>query len=103
MATSSFIYTCISPKKEDSKSLTVFSECSTITPNRPCFIMVLESIAGRFSLFFGGGGGVLQISSDGDDRMGAKVKAQKIPGPNINPQKLPCRISEPYTFPERIK
>ena len=42
-----------------------------------------------------GPGGVLRISSDGDDRMGAKIKAQKkslglptkpkkIPGPKIN-------------------
>ena len=44
----------------------------------------------------GGKGGVLWISSDGDDRMGAKIITQKkIPGPKINPQKIPCRISEP--------
>ena len=54
----------------------------------------------------GGGGGVLRISSDGDDRMGAKIKTpktslglpikpEKIPRPKINPQKIPCRISEP--------
>ena len=35
-----------------------------------------------------GGGGVLGISSDGDDRMEPKVKTQKIPGPIINPQKI---------------
>ena len=27
----------------------------------------------------GGGGGILRISSDGDDRMGAKSKTQKNP------------------------
>ena len=54
----------------------------------------------------GGGGGVLQISSDGDDQMGAKIKTkkkslglptkpQKIPGPKINPQTIPCQTSEP--------
>ena len=37
-------------------------------------------------------GGVLQISNDRDDQMGGKIpwssnKAQKIPGPKINPQK----------------
>ena len=36
--------------------------------------------------------GVLWISSDGDDRMGAKFKYPKIPGPKINPPKIPCRI-----------
>ena len=44
------------------------------------------------------GGGVLQISSDRDDRMGAKIKTQKNPkgfkqGPEFNPQKIPCQIS----------
>ena len=33
--------------------------------------------------------------------MGAKIKTQKIPGPKINPKKIPCRISERYKFPER--
>ena len=49
-------------------------------------------------------GGVLGISSDGDDRMEPKVKTQKnpylglpakpqkIPGPKINPQKISCRF-----------
>ena len=47
----------------------------------------------------------LQLSSDGGDRMGAKSnppkkiprasnKTPKIPGPNINPQKILCRISK---------
>ena len=36
----------------------------------------------------GGGGGVLGISSDGDDRMEPKDKTQKIPGPKINSQKI---------------
>ena len=27
--------------------------------------------------------------------MGTKIKPKKIPGPKINPQNLPCRISEP--------
>jgi len=40
-------------------------------------------------------GEVLWISSDGDDRMGAKSKSQKIPGQKINPQKIPCRNSVP--------
>ena len=36
------------------------------------------------------GGGVLRISSDGDDRMDAKIKnPQKIPAPEINPLKIP--------------
>jgi len=50
--------------------------------------------------------GVLQISSVGDDRTGAKIKIQKIPratiltkpqkipGTKTDPQKIPCRISE---------
>jgi len=58
--------------------------------------------------------GVLQVSNDGDDRMGAKIKTQKkslglptkpqkIPGTKINLQKIPCRISEPEKIPERLK
>ena len=43
----------------------------------------------------GGGGGLLRISSDRDHQMGAKMKPPKIPGPKFNPQKFPCRISEP--------
>ena len=54
----------------------------------------------------GRGGVVLGISSDGDDRMEPKVKTQKkslglptkpqkIPGPKINPQKIPCRFGGP--------
>ena len=53
-----------------------------------------------------GGGGVLRISSDRDDRMGAKIKPPKkspvlqtkppkIPEPKFNPQKIPRRISKP--------
>ena len=39
----------------------------------------------------GGGGEVLWISSDGNDRMGAKIKTpKKTPGPRINPKKIPC-------------
>ena len=55
----------------------------------------------------GGAGGemVLQISNEGDDRIGVKInppqkkslglttKPQKIPGPNINPRKILCQIS----------
>ena len=54
----------------------------------------------------GGAGGemVLQISNEGDDRMGVKIKPpkkslglttkpQKIPGPNINPRRILCQIS----------
>ena len=48
-------------------------------------------------------GGVLRISSDGDDKMEPKVKTQKkslglptkpqkIPGTKINPKKIPCRF-----------
>ena len=44
-------------------------------------------------------GGVLLISSDGNERM--KVK-EKLPGPKINPKEIPCRISKPLKFPERI-
>ena len=53
----------------------------------------------------GGGGGVFRILCDGDDRTGQKSKPKKslglptkpknIPGPKINPQKIPCRDSEP--------
>ena len=54
--------------------------------------------------------GVLWISSDRDDRMGAKlqnpnkslelqIKPNKIPGPKFNPQKTPRWISEPQKFP----
>ena len=39
--------------------------------------------------------GVLQISSDGDDRMEAKIKTKKNPWTKFNPQKFPCQISEP--------
>ena len=59
----------------------------------------------------GRGGGVLRISSDRDDRMGAKIKPPKkslvlqtkppkIPEPKCNPQKLPRRISKAEKFPE---
>ena len=64
----------------------------------------------------GGGGGVLHISSDGDDLMGAKIKThkiprasneplppQEIPGPKVNPKTSHADISEPYKFPEGIK
>ena len=53
----------------------------------------------------GGGGYVHRISREGDDQMGVKTKTQKIPrasnktpknpGPNLNPQKILCRISKP--------
>ena len=54
----------------------------------------------------GGRGGVLGISSDGDDRIERKVKTQKkslglpekpkkIPGRKINPQTIPCRFCGP--------
>ena len=52
-----------------------------------------------------GGGYVHRISREGDDQMGVKAKTQKIPrasnktpknpGPNLNPQKILCRISKP--------
>jgi len=53
-----------------------------------------------------GPGGVLQVSSGGDDRMGAKIKTlkksvglptkpKKLPGPKINPQKIPYQVSKP--------
>ena len=52
-----------------------------------------------------GGGGVIWISSDRDDWMGPNIKTpkilrasskpQKIPGPRLNPQKIPRQISEP--------
>ena len=52
-----------------------------------------------------GGGGVLRISSDRDDRMGQnknpkeslgfQKNPKKIAGPEFNHQKIPCRISEP--------
>ena len=41
-------------------------------------------------------GAILQVSSDRDDRMGAKIKTQKNSlGFQQNPQKIPCCISEP--------
>ena len=46
---------------------------------------------------------VLQISSDADDRMGAKSKPKIISEPKINPQKIPCRIPSIKNFPESIK
>ena len=46
--------------------------------------------------------GEIQISSDGDDRMGATIKPPKIPVPKINPQKIPCGFSEQQKFPESI-
>ena len=53
-----------------------------------------------------GAGGGFRISSDRDDRMGAKIKPPKkslvlqtkppkIPEPKFNPQKIPRRISKP--------
>ena len=33
----------------------------------------------------GGGGEVLRIFTDGDDRMLANIKTRKLPGPKINP------------------
>ena len=39
--------------------------------------------------------GVLRISIDGDDWMEAKIKTKKNPWTKFNPQKIPCRISEP--------
>ena len=57
----------------------------------------------------GWGGGVLQISSDGDDRMQENIEVKKFldiglptnphknPGPTINPKKIPCRISSTTT------
>jgi len=64
--------------------------------------------------------GLLQISRDRDDWMGLKIKTQKIPRASIKtqknsstknftrpppscPQKIPCRISKPFKFPESIK
>lgn len=36
-----------------------------------------------------GGGEVLRMSSDGGDRLEARIRTRKIPGPRINPQKNP--------------
>ena len=57
-------------------------------------------------------GGVLRISSDGDDRMRANSKPQKMPKASKEPPqktldqkltpKIPCRLFEPQKFPERI-
>ena len=68
------------------------------------------------ALFYRGGGGkVLRISSDMDDRMVGKIKTlknpydlktnppTKIPGPKFNPQQMPFPISAPKKFPESIK
>ena len=43
-----------------------------------------------------GSGGALRISSDRDDRMGAKIETQKILWTKMWPKKNPCRISEPW-------
>ena len=61
------------------------------------------------------GWGVVWIQFDGVDRMGEKInppppKKKKIPraynkttnGPEINPPKIQCGISEPQRFPESI-
>ena len=57
---------------------------------------------------WGGGEGVLRVSSDGDDRMQENIEVKKFldmglptdphknPGPTINPPKIPCRISKHY-------
>ena len=57
---------------------------------------------------WGGGKGVLRVSSDGDDRMQENIEVKKFldmglptdshknPGPTINPPKIPCRISKHY-------
>ena len=64
----------------------------------------------------GGGGGVLRISGDRNDRVGAKIyppakkkksrglqtKPPKNCGPKLNPQQIPCQISVPRKFPECI-
>ena len=68
-------------------------------------LMMMMMMAVRFVQIYinvpGGGGyrGVLRISSDGDDRMGTKIKTQKIPFgflqnlPKSLDQKIPCRIT----------
>ena len=69
-------------------------------------MMMMMMMAVRFVQIYinvpGGGGGyrgVLRISSDGDDRMGTKIKTQKIPLgflqnlPKSLDQKIPCRIT----------
>ena len=53
------------------------------SPKRNCLIGEFDTTPG----------GVLQVLSDRDDRMGAKIKPKKIPGPKFNAQKIPCRIS----------
>ena len=56
----------------------------------------------------------LRISSDRDDRMGAKIKTpkkslgvqtkpQKITGPKFNHKKISCLISKSYKFLESIE
>ena len=61
----------------------------------------------------GGRGGVLRISGDRNDQVGAKInppqksrglqtKPHKNCGPKLNPQKIPCQISVPKKFPESI-
>ena len=57
---------------------------------------------------WGGGQGVLRVSSGGDDRMQENIEVEKFldmglptdphknPGPTINPPKIPCRISKHY-------
>ena len=58
-----------------------------------------------------GGGWVVWIPIEGDDRMGAEINPpKKIPrafkkttnGPEINPPTIQCRISAPQKFPESI-
>ena len=35
--------------------------------------------------------------------LGLPTKPQKIPGPKINPPKIPFRVSEPWKFPKNMK
>ena len=46
--------------------------------------------------------GLPWILSDEDDRMGAKIRTKKTPGSKLNLPKIPCKIFEPYKFPEAL-
>ena len=51
-------------------------------------------------VYLAGSGGDTQDFKWREIEWGQKLKPKRIPAPKINPQKMPCRISEPLEFPE---
>ena len=54
-------------------------------------------------VYLAGSGGDTQDFKWREIEWGQKLKPKRIPAPKINPQKMPCQISEPLEFPEGIK